>query len=42
MIYRKEIMQLKIGRETGIFVAEQVLGWQIETEIRFNTLDVLI
>lgn len=32
MISRKEIMQLSDGRETDIIVAEQVMGWQIETD----------
>lgn len=32
MINQKEIMQLNNGRETDIIVAEQVMGWQIETD----------
>lgn len=32
MINRKEIMQLNAGREIDIIVAEQVMGWQIETD----------
>jgi Phage ABA sandwich domain len=32
MISRKEIMQLNVGRETDILVAEQVMGWEIETD----------
>ena len=30
---KKEIMQLIAGRETDILVAEQVMGWQIETDL---------
>jgi len=29
---RKEILQLNAGREIDILVAEQVMGWQIETD----------
>ncbi|HJQ27200.1 MAG TPA: hypothetical protein VKA60_25150 [Blastocatellia bacterium] len=32
MINRNEIMQLDNGRETDIIVAEQVMGWQVETD----------
>lgn len=32
MIDRKAIMQLTPGRETDILVAEQIMGWQIETD----------
>lgn len=40
MIDRKEIMQLNIGRETDILVAEQVMGWQIETdEVKLKQLN---
>lgn len=29
---RKEIMQLSAGREIDVLVAEQIIGWQIETD----------
>jgi hypothetical protein len=29
---RKEIMQLSVGREIDVLVAEQIIGWQIETD----------
>lgn len=32
MVSRKEILQLKAGREIDILVAEQVMGWQVETD----------
>jgi hypothetical protein len=32
MISRKEIVQLSNGRETDIIVAEQVMGWRVETD----------
>lgn len=32
MINKKEIMKLNVGRETDILVAEQVMGWEIETD----------
>lgn len=32
MIGRNEMVQLKAGRELDILVAEQVMGWQVETD----------
>ena len=32
MISKEEIMRLQPGRETDLLVAEQVMGWQIETD----------
>jgi len=32
MIDKKTIMQLNAGREIDILVAEQVMGWEIETD----------
>lgn len=32
MISREEVAQLEAGRELDILVAEQVMGWQIETD----------
>lgn len=32
MINQKEIRELNAGRETDILVAEQVMGWQVETD----------
>jgi Phage ABA sandwich domain len=32
MSTREEIMQLNVGRETDLLVAEQVMGWQLETD----------
>lgn len=32
MVSRKEVAQLKDGREMDILVAEQVMGWQKETD----------
>lgn len=32
MISKKEIMQLSAGRDTDLLVAEQIMGWQIETD----------
>jgi hypothetical protein len=40
MINRKEITQLSSGRETDIIVAEQVMGWQVETdEVKLKQLN---
>ena len=32
MISREEMAQLKAGRELDILVAEQIMGWEIETD----------
>jgi len=37
---KEEIMQLNAGRETDILVAEQVMGWQIETDAAPSFLQV--
>ena len=32
MISKEEIMRLQAGREIDLLVAEQVMGWQVETD----------
>ncbi len=32
MISKEDIMQLSAGRETDLLVAEQVMGWKLETD----------
>ncbi len=40
MISKEEIMRLKAGRDIDLLVAEQVMGWQLETdEPKLSKLD---